>query len=158
MTRLYVQDDESYVEASPERVLERAKELIAASFPTDGLVVRNLAVLQAFLMAQLQRESHVEFAVLFVDAEDRLLHYIELSFASLHQTLRHPRQLLRTALARDAARALLVRPYPPGTKYFSRQDWTAVQCLRKTLALAEIPLQFYVLTDGRLLEERGPRW
>ena len=83
-------------------------------------------------LAELERES---FWVLFVDAQNRLLEARELFRGTLTQTAVHPREVVRAALAVNAAGVILAHNHPSGCTEPSQADDALTQELRRCLVL-----------------------
>ena len=91
-----------------------------------------------FVALSLQHCPHEVFAVLFLDARNRLLAAEELFRGTLSQTVVYPREVARRALERNAAAVILAHNHPSGVAEPSRADEALTRALREALALVDV--------------------
>jgi DNA repair protein RadC len=102
--------------------------------------------------------DHEVFAVLFLDAQHRLIAWEPMFRGTLAQTSVHPREIVKRALALGAAAVVLAHNHPSGTAEPSRADEFLTQTLRSALALVDVRvLDHLVVGRGRVVSfaERG---
>ncbi len=110
------------------------------------------------LALHLAGQDHEVFAALFLDGQHRLLRYEALFHGTLTQTSVHPRELVRRALALNAAAVIVAHNHPSGVAEPSRADEFLTQTLKSTLALVDVRLlDHLVVGRGQVvsLAERG---
>ncbi|MCK9282836.1 MAG: DNA repair protein RadC [Rhodocyclaceae bacterium] len=99
------------------------------------------------------------FGALWLDNQNRLIDYDELFRGTLSQTAVYPREVVKQALARNAAAVVLVHNHPSGVAEPSRADEVLTQGLKSALALVDVKLvdHFVVAGNGAPLSfaERG---
>ena len=98
------------------------------------------------------------FAVLFLDQQLRLLVLEEMFRGSLAHTTVHPREVVRRAIALNAAAVILAHNHPSGQAEPSRADEALTRTLRSALALVDVRvLDHLVVGHGRVVSmaERG---
>lgn len=101
---------------------------------------------------------HEVFSVLFLDAQHRLLACEELFRGTLTQTSVYPREVVKGALAHNAAAVILAHNHPSGVLEPSRADEILTQTLTSSLALVDVRvLDHFVVGRGGILSfaERG---
>jgi DNA repair protein RadC len=76
--------------------------------------------------------------VLFLDTRHRLLRMEELFRGTLTQTSVYPREVVKRALALNAAAVLLAHNHPSGVAEPSRADEYLTQTLKSALALVDV--------------------
>ena len=91
-----------------------------------------------YLQLQLAAREHEVFAVLFLDAQHRLLQFDEMFRGTLTQTSVYPREVVRRALALNAAAVILAHNHPSGVAEPSRADEFLTQSLKSALALVDV--------------------
>ncbi|MCU0774559.1 MAG: DNA repair protein RadC [Ideonella sp.] len=91
-----------------------------------------------FLRLQLGHLGHEVFAVLFLDAQHRLIEVDEMFRGTLTQTSVYPREVVKRALERNAAAVVLAHNHPSGHAEPSRADEALTQALRQALALVDV--------------------
>jgi DNA repair protein RadC len=102
--------------------------------------------------------EHEVFAVLMLDAQNRLISYEELFRGTLTQTSVYPREVVKAALACNAAGVILSHNHPSGLSEPSRADEVLTQTLKQALALIDVRVldHLIVATGGIVsLAERG---
>ncbi|TAM48625.1 MAG: JAB domain-containing protein [Burkholderiaceae bacterium] len=138
-------------------VLELARRALAQQlreregFDSPGAV-------KHYLQLQLAARAHEVFAVLFLDAQNRLLALEELFRGTLTQTSVYPREVVLRALHHQAASVVLAHNHPSGTVEPSRADEALTQTLKAALALVDIRVLDHVIVGtGQALSmaERG---
>ncbi len=91
-----------------------------------------------YLRLQLAAREHEVFAVLFLDAQHRLLQFDEMFRGTLTQTSVYPREVVRRALALNAGAVILAHNHPSGVAEPSRADEFLTQALKSALALVDV--------------------
>ena len=110
------------------------------------------------LRLQLGHLHHEVFAVLYLDAQNRLIEFKELFRGTLTQTSVYPREVVKQALALHAAAVVLAHNHPSGMAEPSRADEFLTQTLRSALQLVDVRvLDHMVVGHGEVVSfaERG---
>jgi DNA repair protein RadC len=113
---------------------------------------------RAYLQACLRDRPYEVFCCLFLDNRHRVLAFEELFRGTLNGTAVYPREVVRRALALNAAAAILVHNHPSGVAEPSRADEVLTTRMREALTLVEIRLlDHLVVGDGEIVSfaERG---
>ena len=76
--------------------------------------------------------------MLFLDAQHRLLQFDEMFRGTLTQTSVYPREVVRRALALNAAAVILAHNHPSGVAEPSRADEFLTQSLKSALQLVDV--------------------
>jgi len=98
------------------------------------------------------------FAVLFLDAQNRLLRLEEMFRGTLTQTSVYPREVVKRALDLHAAAVILAHNHPSGLAEPSRADEYLTQTLKTALALVDIRVLDHLVvgqSDVVSFAERG---
>ncbi len=98
------------------------------------------------------------FALLFLDSQHRLLALDEMFSGTLTQTSVYPREVVKAALARNAAAVILAHNHPSGVAEPSRADEYLTAQLKAALALVDVRvLDHLIVGRGQVvsLAERG---
>ncbi len=101
-----------------------------------------------FLALSLQHSPHEVFAVLFLDARNRLLAAEELFRGTLSQTVVYPREVARRALERNAAAVILAHNHPSGLAEPSQADRRLTEALQRALQCLDIPVLDHLIVAG----------
>ncbi len=138
-------------------VLELARRAMAEQLRTREVFGSPEAV-KHYLQLHLAHKGHEVFAVLFLDAQNRLIVMEELFRGTLTQTSVYPREVVARALQHAAAAVVLAHNHPSGTVQPSRADEALTQTLRAALALVDVRVLDHVIVapGGALsMAERG---
>jgi DNA repair protein RadC len=118
-------------------VLEIARRVLSQQLTERPLLDAPQRV-KDFVALQLRPLEHEVFAVLFLDTHLRLLKYEVLFSGTLTHTSVHPREIVKRALACNAAAVLLAHNHPSGVAEPSRADELLTQGLRAALQLVDV--------------------
>lgn len=113
---------------------------------------------RAYLKLTLASLPYEAFLALFLDSQNRLLAARELFRGTLAQTSVYPREVVKAALAHNAAGVVFAHNHPSGVAEPSRADELLTQSLRQALALVDIrTLDHFVVAGTRVVSfaERG---
>jgi len=138
-------------------VLELARralreELRAGSALTTPGAVRD------YLRLALGGRAHEVFVCLFMDAQHRVIGAEELFRGTLTQTSVYPREVVKSALAANAATVIFAHNHPSGVAQPSQADELLTRQLREALALVDVRvLDHFIIAGNQALSfaERG---
>lgn len=111
-----------------------------------------------YFSQRLRAHDHEVFAALFLDVRHRALAFEELFRGTLDSAEVHPREVVRRALAHNAAAVIVGHNHPSGNSAPSEADRLITLRLRDALSLMDIRLlDHFVVGDGppTSLAERG---
>jgi DNA repair protein RadC len=95
-------------------------------------------VVRDFLRLQLADRPHEVFGCVFLDSQNRVLAVQEMFRGTLTQTSVYPREVVKEALALNAACVILFHNHPSGVATPSRSDEHLTQTLKQALALVDV--------------------
>ena len=101
-----------------------------------------------YLMLTLSGKGHEVFVVMLLDAQNRVLHCEELFRGTLTQTSVYPREVVKLALAANAAAVILCHNHPSGVCEPSRSDELLTQTLKSALALVDVRVLDHFVVAG----------
>lgn len=125
-------------------VLELARRALAQQL-REREVFDSPQAVKHYLQLHLAAKGHEVFAVLFLDAQHRLLAMEELFRGTLTQTSVYPREVVVHALRHGAAAVVLAHNHPSGGVQPSRADEALTQTLRSALALVDVRVLDHVI-------------
>ena len=140
----------------PELVQQALDLLACEVHEADALA--SPEVVRDYLRVLLGDRPHEVFAVVFLDAQHRVLDAIEMFRGTLTQTSVYPREVVIEALARNAAAVILAHNHPSGCAEPSTADEALTRTLKSALALVDVRvLDHFVVTRNTAvsLAERG---
>jgi DNA repair protein RadC len=123
--------------AQLQAVLELAKRSISEELESTSSLSSPQAVKQ-YLQLQIGNKQYESFVVLFLDVKNRLINAQELFRGSLSHASVYPREVVKSALAQNAASIILAHNHPSGSPEPSQADLTLTQTLKSALALVDI--------------------
>lgn len=112
-------------------------------------VMSSPQVLRDWLRLHCAGLQHEVFLVLYLDTHNRLIEAEELFRGTLSQTSVYPREVVKGALARNAAAMALAHNHPSGEADPSRADELLTQTLKSALSLVDVRVidHFIVAAD-----------
>jgi DNA repair protein RadC len=113
-----------------------------------GIVLSALASVKAYLQLALGGKMHECFIALFLDVKNRLIKSEELSRGTLTHASVHPREVVKAALANNAAGVILAHNHPSGVALPSSDDLNITLLLKQALALVDIRVLDHVIVAG----------
>lgn len=118
----------------------------------------NPGKVRDYLGLMLAQREHEVFAVLFLDAQNRLVRSEEMFRGTLTQTSVYPREVVKRCLELGAAAVILAHNHPSGAAEPSRADEFLTQALKSALQLVDVRvLDHFVVGRGSVVSfaERG---
>ena len=138
-------------------VLEIARRVLAQQLAEQPLFDSAQRV-KDYLALNLRPLGHEAFAVLFLDSQHRSIAFEVMFRGTLAHTSVHPREIVKRALALNAAAVVLAHNHPSGVAEPSRADEMVTQAVRAALQLVDVRvLDHLVVGAGSVLSfaERG---
>jgi len=136
---------------------EIARRYYAESLPI-GETIRSPADTESFLKARMRDLDHELFCCLFLDNRHRVLSFDELFRGTIDGTSVYPREVVKEALAVNAAAVILAHNHPSGVAEPSQADERITLRLKSALDLVDIRLlDHLIIGDGQAtsLARRG---
>ncbi len=143
--------------AQLQAAVEMARRHLYESLARGAPITSPLAA-RDFLLSRLRDRPHEVFAALFLDTRHRVIAFRELFRGTVDGAAVHPREVVRAALALNAAALIVAHNHPSGVAEPSAADVGITRKLREALALVEVRLlDHLVVGDGTVvsLAERG---
>jgi DNA repair protein RadC len=125
-------------------VLELARRAMAEQLRAREVLNSADAVTQ-YLQLHLSHHGHEVFAVLFLDAQHRMIVMEEMFRGTLSETSVYPREVVVRALHHRAAAVVLAHNHPSGQVRPSRADETLTHALRAALGLVDVRVLDHVI-------------
>ena len=138
-------------------VIELARRALTRQL-TQSPVFDTPAKVKAYLQLQLGGRNFEVFAVMFLDAQSRLLKFEEMFRGTLTQTSVYPREVVKRGLELHAAAVVLAHNHPSGVAEPSGSDEYLTQTLLAALKLVDIRvLDHFVVGTNEVVSfaERG---
>lgn len=138
--------------------LELARRHLAEDL-ARGPAMLNPADSAQYLKARLRDYPYEVFAVLFLDTRHRPIACEELFRGSIDGAAVHPREVVRRALAHNAAAVILAHNHPSGVAEPSQADRLITRRLQEALTLIEVRvLDHLIIGDGAPVSLAARGW
>jgi DNA repair protein RadC len=138
-------------------VLELARRTLREQLRTGDALTAPAAV-RDYLRLALGSRTHEVFVCVHLDAQHRVIGAEELFRGTLTQTSVYPREVVKAALAANAAAVIFAHNHPSGVAQPSQADELLTRQLREALALVDIRvLDHFIIAGNHALSfaERG---
>jgi DNA repair protein RadC len=134
--------------AQLQAVLELARRALKEQLQA-GVSLSSPQAVKQYLQLLMGSKACESFVVLFLDVKNRLIASEELFRGTLTHTSVYPREVVKAALAHNAAGLLLAHNHPSGVAEPSPADRALTQALKQALALVDVRVldHFVVSSD-----------
>jgi DNA repair protein RadC len=139
-------------------ILSKAARILEARVRAEAVALNSPSLVRQWLALQFSALEREMFGVLFLDTQNRLIDFEVLFTGTLTQTSVFPREVVKAALARNAAAVMLVHNHPSGCAEPSNADQVLTQALRQALAIVDTKvLDHFIVAGSAVLSfaERG---
>lgn len=122
-------------------------------------VMNNPETVKQFLQLQMGAYPQEVFAVVFMDAQYRLLSFQEMFKGTLNQTSVYPREVVKLALDQGAAAVILAHNHPSGDVRPSAADSTLTRTLQTALSMVDVKVLDHIIVGPGIhwsMAERSP--
>jgi DNA repair protein RadC len=134
--------------ATLSAVRELARRYFEETMPV-GEAIRSPSDTETFLLARLRDRPHEVFCCIYLDNRHRVLRFEELFRGTIDGTSVHPREVVKQALAANAAAVILAHNHPSGVAEPSSSDERITRRVRSALELVDIRLlDHLIIGDG----------
>jgi DNA repair protein RadC len=134
--------------AQLQAVLEMGRRHLAEQFDR-GSPLLSPEHTARYLQSRLRDHPYEVFAVLFLDNRHRVLAFEELFRGTIDGASVHPREVVRRALALNAAAVILSHNHPSGIAEPSQADRRITTRLREALALVDVRVLDHMVVGDR---------
>ncbi|HZW86495.1 MAG TPA: DNA repair protein RadC [Gallionella sp.] len=140
-----------------QAVLEMSRRALKEKLQR-GDVLNSPHTVRDYLQLLLGGRQQEVFLVLFLDTQHRVIAAEELFQGTLSQTSVYPREVVKRALAHNAAAVILAHNHPSGVAEASQADQLLTTALKQALALVDVRvLDHFVVAVGQTMSfaEKG---
>ncbi|MBP8867402.1 MAG: DNA repair protein RadC [Propionivibrio sp.] len=133
--------------AQLQAVLEMSRRALAEAMKQDSLL-NTPDTVRDYLRLHLAGLRHEVFFALWLDAQNRLIAAEELFRGTLTQASVYPREVVKKALAHNAAAVVLAHNHPSGVAEPSSADSQLTRELKQALALVDVRVLDHFIVAG----------
>ena len=137
----------SYRPAEPAEVLQAALRVLAGQLRGTVMLSSPQAV-RDFLRIKLGALEHEVFAVIHLDAQHRVIEYVEMFRGTVTQTSVYPREVVKEAMTHNTAAIILVHNHPSGRLTPSEADIRLTRTLQDTARVLDILVHDHIIVGG----------
>jgi len=138
-----------------DQTIKRALKILERRI-RDGPTLASPEAVRDYLRLLLHDRPHEVFVCVFLNSQHRVIACDELFRGTLAQTSVYPREVVKAALAHNAAAVIFAHNHPSGIAEPSRADELLTQSLKQALALVDIrALDHFVVADSALVSFAG---
>ncbi len=140
-----------------QAVLEMSRRALKEEMQ-HGNVLNSPRLVRDYLQLLLGGRQQEVFLVLFLDTQHRVIAAEEMFHGTLNQTSVYPREVVKRALAHNAAAVILAHNHPSGVAEPSQSDRLLTDALKQALNLVDVRvLDHFVVALGNTLSfaEKG---
>ena len=140
------------------RTLARAARILERHTLQGRDAMTSPQAVRDYLRTRLACLPHEVFACMFLDSQNRLIACEEMFRGTLAQTSVYPREVVKAALAQNAAAVIFAHNHPSGVAEPSRADELLTTALKQALGLVDIrTLDHMIVAGSQVLSfaERG---
>ena len=121
--------------------------------------LENPQAVRDYLKSMLRHEQQEVFGCLFLDSRHQVLAFEALFRGSIDSTAVHPREVVKRALANNAAALILCHNHPSGNAAPSQADRQLTKRLQEALQLIDVRiLDHFIVGDGDPLSMAEYGW
>ncbi|MDB5971118.1 MAG: radC [Hydrocarboniphaga sp.] len=155
---LFVRDaGGEYRTATGDEVLHRARRVLSHRV-RRGTAFSSPQVSRDYLSLRLGSLEHEVFVVVMLDTQHRLIEVLEMFRGTIDGAAVYPREVVKEALARNAAAVIFAHCHPSGVAEPSAADRLLTDRLKAALALVEVRVLDHLVVGGDTIvsfSERG---
>ncbi len=134
--------------AQLQAVLEMSRRALGETLKNRA-AFSSPAVVRDYLRLHLASLPHEVFFALWVDSQNQLIASEELFRGSLSQTSVYPREVVKKALAHNAAAVVFAHNHPSGVSEPSAADENLTRELKQALALVDVRVLDHFIVAGQ---------
>ena len=141
-----------FQEGSAPAKLLVARELVKRLLSEElrrGCALTSPGAVRDYLRLILADREHEVFVCMWLDAQHRVIKTEEAFRGTLTHTSVHPREIVKSALAANAAAVLFAHNHPSGVPQPSHSDELLTRNLREALSLVEVKVLDHFIVAGR---------
>lgn len=149
----------SPVEAQRIRAIREIGARFVAAEISRGKGISSAEEAAEYLQLKLRHLEHEVFGILWLDQRHRIISWEEMFQGTLNEAAVYPREVVKSALAHNAAACIMAHNHPSGVAEPSRADVEITERLQEALGLLEIRLLDHIIVgdDWCSMAERGWR-
>ena len=156
LTQLFAASEEAFCEMNGmgpakyvqlQAVLEMSRRALQEEM-RSGDALNSPAAVRSYLQLLLRGREQEVFMVIFLDAQHRVIASEEMFHGTLTQTSVYPREVVKRALALNAAAVIFAHNHPSGVAEPSQSDRLLTDTLKQALQLVDVRVLDHFIVAG----------
>jgi DNA repair protein RadC len=131
-----------------DEIIEQAMRILEGRMRTIGITLTSTQAVKQYLTMHLSELEHEVFGVFWLDAQNRLIFVSDLFRGTLTQSSVYPREVVKAALAANAAGCILYHNHPSGFPEPSVSDRSITSKLKIALELVDCKVLDHMIVGG----------
>ncbi len=138
----------SLSQAQEDSIIEAALRILSTRIRTYSNNLTSPDAVKAYLRLHLATQEHESFGVLMLTSQHAVIEDWRPFNGTVSQTSVYPREVVKRALASNAAAVILYHNHPSGVPEPSRADEALTQALKTALATVDIRVLDHLIVGG----------
>lgn len=130
-----------------DKIVEQALQILASRLKF-GAALTSPGAVRDYLRLSLGSREHEVFVCIWLDAQHRVIGLEEPFRGTLTQTSVYPREIVKSALAYNAAAVIFAHNHPSGVAQPSQADELLTRNLKEALSLVEVKVLDHFIVAG----------
>ena len=131
--------------AEEQSAIYNALSIIQSKFTAEPISVSSPTEVKQFLTLAYAGEEREVFSVLWLNSQTQLIECERLSLGTINQASVYPREVVKSAMRRNAAACVFAHNHPSGACYPSTADLQLTRFLRDALNLVDVRVLDHVI-------------
>ena len=129
-------------------IIQQALEMLELNLKRPGEVFDAPDKVRNFVTLKSAELEHEVFSVLWLTSQHALIEYEEMFRGTLDRTSVYPREVVKSALAKNAGAAIFAHNHPSGLATTSHADEALTKELKAALALIDVRVLDHIIVAG----------
>lgn len=134
--------------SSEEKIVAQALEILSRELRTPGAIMSSPSVVKNYLKLHLATQEREVFGGLWLDVRNSVIAVEDMFFGSLTSAAVYPREVVKSALAKNVAALICFHNHPSGHASPSAADIRLTQTLKEALQLIDVRLLDHIIVGG----------
>lgn len=131
-----------------ESIIQQAIKLIQNKLKTPGKALTSPNLVRDYLVLHLAQFEEEHFSLVLMDTQHRVIGFENIFRGTIDGASVYPREIVKIALAHNAAAVILAHNHPSGNPEPSNADRVLTERLKESLALIDVRVLDHIIVGG----------
>ena len=131
-----------------DAIVAKALEILEGRMRRNPITLDSPSTVRDYLRLKLGELEYETFGCVWLDAQNRIIDHGEQFRGTLTQTSVYPREVVKAAMANNAAAVIFYHNHPSGVGEPSHADQLLTETLKKALALVDVRVLDHFIVAG----------